>query len=114
MFEPALEFAEARRFEAKEALGPFGAPMNELRFFEDLQVVRHGGLRKSEGSPEVGGCFLASRQFEHDGAARGIGEGRESGVEGLCCLHGGIALSRRQRRSGPGEPGPVKFKESLY
>lgn len=42
--QPGLEFVQALGFQAKDALGAFGAPADQVCFFEDAEMMGDGGL----------------------------------------------------------------------
>ena len=49
--------------------------------FEDAQVLGDGGERNVKGRGELADGGLAAGQAGEEGAARGVGEGAEGGVE---------------------------------
>jgi len=67
--------------EAAEVLAAMHSAADEIRGFEDSDVLGRGGEGHFEGCGEVGEVSLAPGELADDGAAGGVGQGVEDGVE---------------------------------
>jgi hypothetical protein len=82
-FEPFGSFDERLGFEAAGAALGVLAAGDEAGAFEDFEVLGDGGLGHGEGLGEFVDGSLAGGEAGEDGAASGVGEGGESGVEAV-------------------------------
>jgi len=79
--EPLFDLVDGGFGEPAGAPGSVDAADDEAGVFENFEVLGDGRLGHLEGLGEFGDGGLALSETGEDRAARGIGEGRECGVE---------------------------------
>lgn len=67
--------------EAKAMNAAVNFPAQQAGGFQDAQMLRNGGERHAERFGEIGDFGFAESEASEDGAAGGIGEGGEGGIE---------------------------------
>jgi hypothetical protein len=91
-FEPFGGLDKRLGFEAAGAALSVLAPGDEAGAFKNFEVFGDGGLSHLEGLGEFQDGGLAGGEASEDGAASGIGESGEGGIEsigrGHCITHG--------------------------
>ena len=85
--EPLRRLGQRLGFEAARAALRVGGVGDEAGALEHLEMLGDGGLAHGERLRELGHRRVAGREAGEDGAARGIGEGGEGGIEprGVLC-----------------------------
>jgi hypothetical protein len=83
LFEPLRSICEGLSFEAARAALGVAAARDEAGALEDFEVLGDGGLGHLERLDQLVDGGIAGGEACEDGAASGIGEGGESGVESI-------------------------------
>ena len=86
-FEPAGGFRERFWSEAARATLSVATAGNEAGAFEDEKVFRNGGLAHGKRFCEFEDAGFAAGEAREDGAAGGVGESGEGGVEAVGLRH---------------------------
>jgi len=81
--EPGAGFGERLGFQTAWAALGVASAGDKSGALEDLEMLGNGGLAHGKRLGQFADGGLAARETPEDGAARGIGQGRESGIE-LC------------------------------
>ena len=87
IFKPLGGFGEPARVDAAGAALGVAAAGDKAGTFEDAEVLGDGGLGHREGAGELVNGGFAGAETGEDGAAGGIGERGEGGVESLFVGH---------------------------
>ena len=86
--QPLVGFMQNRRVETDDLKAAAALAGDELRGLEDFEVFGDGGQGEGVWSGEVANGLFAGRDIVKDGAAGGVGEGVEDGIE-----PGGVRLN---------------------